>query len=128
MTRDPDAAAAKHRLRRELRTLRTLAGLSGRALAVLMETSQTRISRIEAGHGALSEEEVRRWAHHTRASETKLARLLSLNHRAHTNAIDGGVSSLRTLEARAGTVRVFEPASVPELLRTGPYARQLLQS
>ena len=67
---------AREALGRRLRELRTDAGLSGRGLAELSGWHGSKVSKIEYGRQAPSEDDIRAWCRHT-GSSRELADLVA---------------------------------------------------
>ncbi|GAB1823466.1 hypothetical protein HerbRD11066_66300 [Herbidospora sp. RD11066] len=115
-----------------MRGLRELAGLSGRSLADLIQISQSKVSRIEAGATIPSLPEVRRWAKAAQASAETTERLADLTqavvYEVHTwrGATRGKghlQEEIRRRESDVALVRNFQCMVVPGLLQTAAYAR-----
>lgn len=127
--------AKRKRLGAELRKQRKLAGLSGRSLALHINLSQAKLSRIELGEAVPSLPEVRAWASAVNAAEETLAQLTALTEAALTDVeawrdvFEPGLprlqQSVQENEAASGTVRSFQPTLVPGLLQTAEYARRV---
>jgi transcriptional regulator with XRE-family HTH domain len=122
------------RLAGELRRLRGMSGLSGRELAQRMGTSQSKVSRIESGTAIPSLPEVSAWATAVGASTAVRDSLVALADAAFTE-VQSWRDALRSrphtqneiqaLEARARTLRTFQPSVVPGMLQTAEYARRV---
>jgi transcriptional regulator with XRE-family HTH domain len=122
------------RLAGELRRLRSLSGISGRELARRIGTSQSKVSRIEAGTVIPSLPEVTAWATAVGAPEAALDALVSLTEAVFTE-VQGWRDALRAqphvqdeikaLETRAHTLSTFQPSVVPGMLQTAQYAQQV---
>jgi transcriptional regulator with XRE-family HTH domain len=126
------------RLGSELWRLRRLAGLSGKELASQIGIGQASVSRIETGQTVPSLPQVTAWAEATSASPDARAALTALTEAALNevetwrvriphDGLPGMQEDVRTLEATAGAVRIFQPAIVPALLQTAEYARHVFK-
>jgi transcriptional regulator with XRE-family HTH domain len=115
-----------------LRELRMKDGLSGVALAGRLGWVQSKVSRIERGRQAVSEEEASAWAEAVGADGETTATLLSevRTVRAEYASWRKGLSTgharqqeLIEVDARASLIRNFEVGVMPGLLQTAEYAR-----
>ncbi len=132
-------------LARRLRDLRAAAFPSGSALARRLEADypegswhQTRVSKLERGQQRPTESDIRQWAAATDATADQTDELLELLSAARVeyatfgqlyHRYGGAVADQASTAARdAATTRIagFQPAMVPGLLQTAPYARELL--
>ncbi|MET8140597.1 helix-turn-helix transcriptional regulator [Sphaerisporangium sp. NPDC005288] len=124
----------RRRLGAELRRLRDLAGLSGRDLAQRIETSQSKVSRIESGAVVPSLPEVRKWAEAVNATPEARDLLLALTENAHTDVRSWKTElrdrphmqdEVQAIETGARRSFTFQPSVVPGLLQTAEYARRV---
>ena len=126
------------RLAEELKRLRVAAGLTGRQLAPQIGVEQSTISRIEHGLQRVSVRQVALWGKATGATDERMAELLGLAEdilvgpRSWRDASETGSTDLQPeiadLEARTGTLSIYQPAALPGLLQTAAYARRLFSS
>lgn len=126
------------RLAEELKRLRMASGLTGRQLASQIGVEQSTISRIERGQQRVSVRQVAFWCKATGASDERQAELLALAEdilvgpRSWREASETGSTDLQPevaeLEARTGTLSIYQPAALPGLLQTAAYARRLFSS
>lgn len=126
------------RLAEELKRLRVAAGLTGRQLAPQIGVEQSTISRIEHGLQRVSVRQVALWGKATSATDERIAELLALAEdilvgpRSWRDASETGSTDLQPeiadLEARTGTLSIYQPAALPGLLQTAAYARRLFSS
>ena len=125
-------ALCRRRLRTELRMLREGAGLTGRQVAEAMGWSVAKVSRLERAEGTLRDAEVRavcalyripgdraevlaECAARTRAPQWWQAR-------EYHRLLPPGSDDQLGLEAAASEIALYDPESVPELLRTVEYS------
>jgi transcriptional regulator with XRE-family HTH domain len=122
------------RLAGELRRLRDLSGLSGRELARRMGTTQSKVSRIEAGTKVPSLPEVTAWASAIGASAGVHDSLVALAEAASTEAQSWrdalrrrphAQDEIRALESPTRLLSTFQPSLVPGMLQTAEYARRV---
>jgi transcriptional regulator with XRE-family HTH domain len=133
-----DSERVRQHLARELKRLRLAAGLSTPVLAQRIGVHQTTISRIEAGKKRVSLQQVDAWCdavdadRSTRRDLLKLAEEVLVGPRSWAAAGDGTTTDLQReiakYEAAAGVISFYQPVSIPGLLQTPAYARQLLSS
>lgn len=100
--------------------------------------TQTRVSKLERGEQRPTETDLRQWADATGASAEELNGLTELlaaariEYATHRDAyrLRGGAAanqtSIATREAEATRIAEYQPAMVPGLVQTAPYARELL--
>jgi transcriptional regulator with XRE-family HTH domain len=133
------SGAQQKRLAAELKRLRVRANISGRELARRMNVSQSTVSKIETGEQKqVSADLIVRWSKATDAPDERLTELLTLTEQIQVGpqsweaASETGSTDLsretQDLEARTGTLSVYQPAAVPGLLQTPAYAKRLLSS
>jgi transcriptional regulator with XRE-family HTH domain len=127
---------AREALGQRLRDIRKDAGLTGRELATLTGWHSSKVSKIEYGKQTPSEDDIRLWCRHTKASNQvpdliatvrnieamyiEWRRMLGTGTRRRQQAS-------RTLEAKTRLMRWYEPLLVPGLLHTAEYARAVLR-
>src|SRR5579875_13845 len=122
----------------ELLRLRVLSGLSGRELGQQIGVDQSTISRIENAAQKATIAHVLAWCHATAATGGQQATLLALAedilvgprswHDAGTPESTDAQHTTRDLEARTGTLSIYQPAVLPGLTQTAAYARRVLSS
>lgn len=110
-----------------------LAGVSGRQLAHRTGLSQSRVSRIERGEALASIPELTVWmdvcgaADHLQAmieaTEAALNQTDGWREFMAADTLAAMQQQVRDREAKARTLRVFQPTLVPGLLQTAEYAR-----
>lgn len=124
----------RRRLSAELRRLRDQAGISGRELAGQIGTSQSKVSRIEAGTAIPSSQVVAAWAEAVGASAENAQLLAALTESAFTEvhawrtAMHGRQhlqGRIQDLEHRSRTILTFQHSVIPGLLQTAEYARKV---
>ncbi|HSA50616.1 MAG TPA: helix-turn-helix transcriptional regulator [Yinghuangia sp.] len=134
-TQDP--TVAKRRLRDALRRLREEAQLTQREVAEAMDWSPSKLIRIEASQVTVSTTDLRALlAHYAVTDPDEVANLVALGRAARERAWWSAYSKLvpaRFLEfigfeSSASVIRNFEPLTVPGLLQTREYAREVLQA
>jgi transcriptional regulator with XRE-family HTH domain len=123
-------------LGRRLRAMRESAGLSGTDLAARLGWSQSRVSRLETGRQSAGEDDVRAVGAACGAAASVVEDLVAAaaalgrewtDHQAHlARGSQDRQAQIQELEARAGTVRTFQPALVPGLLQTPAYFRAVI--
>jgi len=118
---------ARRALARELETLLNTRRISQRRMAGLMDTSQSRISRIVNGTASISHDELAQWVNLTRGGQAKLEDLLLLNEaaaRAGSQPIPDGSTvwsfSFTYVEPPDDQPFVAVSMNQAELLVTGP--------
>lgn len=99
---------------------------------------QTRVSKLERGEQRPTETDIRQWADAIGASAEDLDVLMELlaaarieyaTHRDAYRLVGGAAAnqaSIATREAEASRIAEYQPAMVPGLVQTAPYARELL--
>lgn len=123
-------------LGRALNRLRVASGLSQPQLAERTGLSQPKLSRIESGKQRIRVPEVVAWCDATGASDEARKEVLALAERTLVGPTSwdeaGGDAELQIstaeVEAKAGTISVYQPAIVPGLLQTAAYARRVFSA
>jgi transcriptional regulator with XRE-family HTH domain len=123
-------------LGRALNRLRVASGLSQPQLAERTGLSQPKLSRIESGKQRIRVPEVVAWCDATSASDEARKEVLALAERTLVGPTSwdeaGGDAELQIstaeVEAKAGTISVYQPAIVPGLLQTAAYARRVFSA
>lgn len=114
------------------RQLRKDAELSGRALAARLGWPQSKVSKIETGRQSPTRADINAWcAALSRPQEApdllRQLRALETLYSEYQQRLRAGMDAaqrpIADIEARATTVRAFDPALVPGLLQTPDYAR-----
>lgn len=127
---------AREALGHRLRDIRKDAGLTGKELATLAGWHSSKVSKIEYGKQVPSEEDIRLWCHHTKASDqvadlvatvrnieamyVEWRRMLGTGTRRRQHAS-------RTLEAKTRLMRWYEPLLIPGILHTAEYAEAVMR-
>lgn len=138
MTTHPASPAqqAREALGSRLREIRKTAGLTGRALAVTIGCHYTKISRIENGAQAASEDTITAWCRACRAEQETLDLIataraiesLYVEWRRHTRA---GMKRLMLtpvpLYERTTLFRIYEHGAIPGLFQTAEYSAVILR-
>jgi transcriptional regulator with XRE-family HTH domain len=128
----PNIHEARSALGKRLRELRTSAGITGRQLAESLAWPVSKVSKLENGRQAPTDEDIRGWTRVTGSegeAEGLLASLHSLEtqHAEWQRQLRGGLRphqhELAEIDAKTHTFRVFEPATIPGVLQTAEYAR-----
>ncbi len=123
---------ARQALGLRLRELRHNAGLTGRELAGLLAWPPSKISKLENGHQAPTDEDITAWTRGTGsedAAEGLLASLhtLELQHAEWRRQLRTGLqhhqTELADLDEKTRVFHAFESTFVPGLLQTAEYAR-----
>jgi transcriptional regulator with XRE-family HTH domain len=127
---------AREALGQRLRDIRKDAGLTGRGLAVLAGWHSSKVSKIEYGRQAPSEQDIRLWCHltDTRDQADDLivtardieAMYVEWRRRLRTGTRARQEKSI-SLEAETTLLRWYEPLLIPGLLHTAPYATAVLE-
>jgi transcriptional regulator with XRE-family HTH domain len=125
-------ALCRRRLRAELRLLREGAGLTGRQVAEATGWSVAKVSRLERAEGTLRESEVRTVCALYRVPEERTELLAGCavrtrapqwwHSREYRHLLLPGADDQLGLEAAASRIVLYDPESVPELLRTEEYS------
>ncbi|GAA1613441.1 helix-turn-helix transcriptional regulator [Nonomuraea maheshkhaliensis] len=126
--------ARQQRLAAELRRLRDLSGLSGRELAARLGVTQSRVSRIESGAVLPPLPLVTAWAETVDATPESRQMLRELTEEAFIekrtrkvsgNSIPDHDEEAHQRENSAQTILTLALTTIPALLQTAEYARQL---
>jgi transcriptional regulator with XRE-family HTH domain len=125
-------ALCRRRLRIELRLLRERSGLTGRQVAEAMGWSVAKVSRLERAEGTLRDAEVRAVCalYHVPGDRTAVLAECAARARApqwwqareYRRLLPPGADGHLGLEAAAAEIALYDPESVPELLRTEEYS------
>lgn len=127
---------AKEALGHRLRDLRKDAELTGRGLAVLAGWHSSKVSKIEFGKQAPSEEDIRVWCHHTGATSHIPDLIATVRHieamyvewrRMLSTGTRRRQQRSCTLEARTQLMRWYEPLLIPGILHTTEYAEAVMR-
>jgi len=119
-------------LGKRLRELRQQADLSGRQLAESLSWPQSKVSKLENGRQAPSDDDIRAWTRATDGeshAEALLASLhtLEVQHAEWQRVFRAGLrprqNELAELDQKTRLFRAFEATVVPGLLQTAEYAR-----
>lgn len=121
------------RLGRELRRLREQRDLSQNDVALLIEATDSKLSRIESGERTVTEADLTRLltVYGLRPDGTRWTRLKTLNEQVavkdwwdeHSEQIESGYAEWLWLEDVAARLSAFQAALIPALLQTPDYAR-----
>lgn len=131
----PVGEPARLTLGAELAELRRRRGLTGHQLGRLVRMSQAKISKIENGTVTPNAADVEKIARALRAPAGTVRALVDQATSLHQELVDRRVTAagmipaqqhVAATEARARTVRTFQPAVVPGLLQTAEYARAVI--
>ena len=123
---------ARQALGLRLRELRREAGLTGRQLAETLTWPQSKISKLENGHQAPTDEDIHAWTSATGAEDAAAELLASLHtlelqHAEWRRVLRSGLRHHQTeiaeLDEKAALFRAFESTAIPGLLQTAEYAR-----
>jgi transcriptional regulator with XRE-family HTH domain len=127
---------AREALGHRLRDIRKDAGLTGRELATLAGWHSSKVSKIEHGKQTPSEDDIRDWCRHTRASNqvTDLiatVRNIEAMYVEWRRTLGTGTrrrqQASRKLEARTRLMRWYEPLLIPGILHTAEYAEAVMR-
>jgi transcriptional regulator with XRE-family HTH domain len=123
---------ARGALGRRLRELRSAAGLSGRQLAESLSWPPSKVSKLENGRQAPSDDDIRGWTHAT-SSEDETAALLAqlhtleVQHAEWQRILRTGLKPRQQehieWDQKTRLFRAFEATVIPGLLQTAEYAR-----
>ncbi|MEV0621666.1 DUF5753 domain-containing protein [Nonomuraea sp. NPDC050404] len=126
---------AREALGARLRDLRMDARLSGLALAALAGWQSSKVSKIEHGKQAPSEEDIRAWCLHVQAEQhipdlVAAVRIIETQYVEWRRQLRSGTrrrqQSQVIWEDETRLLRVFQPVVIPGLLQTEDYARMIL--
>lgn len=127
---------AREALGHRLRDIRKDAGLTGRELAALAGWHSSKVSKIEYGKQAPSEDDIRLWCRHARANN-QVADLIATVRNIEAMYVEWrrilGTGTRRrqhaslTLEAKTRLMRWYEPLLVPGVLHTAEYAQAVMR-
>lgn len=128
-------SGAHRQLIAELKELRESANLSGQRLGVLLDWSQSKVSKIENGRTRPSGSDVMAWARVTGATDQQTAEMVSLVEAVSTetrtwSSRQGSLatrnSEIARIEAETTHLQNFQPSVVSGLLQTAEYARRVI--
>lgn len=123
---------ARNALGQRFRELRQQAGLSGRQLAESLSWPPSKVSKLENGRQAPSDDDVRAWTRATDSDGETAGLLASLHtlevqHAEWRRILRTGLkprqNELAELDQQTKVFRAFEATVVPGLLQTAEYAR-----
>ncbi|HET9140079.1 helix-turn-helix transcriptional regulator [Actinophytocola sp.] len=123
---------ARTALGKRLREAREAAGLSGRQLAESLSWPPSKVSKLENGRQAPTDDDIRAWTGATGAEDETDALLASLHtlevqHAEWQRILRTGLKphqrDLMELDQKTRLLRAFEVTVVPGLLQTAEYAR-----
>lgn len=112
------------------------AGLTGRGLAALTGWHSSKISKIEYGKQAPSEDDIRAWCHHAGATSQVADLIATVRHiesmyvewrRMLGTGTRRRQQASRALEAQTALMRWYEPLLIPGILHTAEYATAILR-
>jgi transcriptional regulator with XRE-family HTH domain len=123
---------ARRALGQRLRELRRQAGITGQQLADSLSWPPSKVSKLENGRQAPTDDDIRAWTGQTHSDGETDGLLASLHtlesqHAEWRRLFQGGLHphqvELAELDERTRVFRAFEPTVVPGLLQTAEYAR-----
>ncbi len=126
----------RKRLGAELRRIRREAGLTGADLALRLDWSESKVSRIETARIGLSLDDARRFVDSIALDGEQCERFLALAEdaanthgwwNAYRNVITTEQRMVADVEAGAAKIAAYMPLAIPGLLQTADYARGVLQ-
>lgn len=127
---------AREALGHRLRDLRKDAGLTGRGLAALAGWHSSKVSKIEFGRQAPSEDDIRTWCHHT-GNDPQIPDLIATVRHVESMYVEWrrmlGTGTRRRqnisriLEAKTRLMRWYEPVLIPGILHTAEYAAAVMR-
>lgn len=127
---------AREALGHRLRDIRKDAGLTGRELATLAGWHSSKVSKIEYGKQAPSEDDIRLWCRHVRANNQVVDLIATVRNieamyvewrRILGTGTRRSQHASRTLEAKTQLMRWYEPLLVPGVLHTAEYAQAVMR-
>jgi transcriptional regulator with XRE-family HTH domain len=128
------AKEAREAFGERLRNLRKDAGLTGRQLSELAGWPPSKVSKIEYGKQAPTDDDVRVWCIHTR-SANQVPDLIANLRNVETAYLEWRRMRLPhrqkqsiAAEAKTNLMRWYQPVLVPGLLQTPPYAEAILRT
>lgn len=128
------AKEAREAFGERLRNLRKDAGLTGKQLSVLASWPPSKVSKIEYGKQAPTDEDVRTWCIHTHTTD-QVPDLIANLRNVETAYLEWRRMRLPhrqkqsvAAEAKTSLMRWYEPVLVPGLLQTPPYAEGVLRT
>ncbi|UGQ13737.1 helix-turn-helix domain-containing protein [Yinghuangia sp. ASG 101] len=133
----PNPTVRQRRLGTELRRLREICGLSLEDVALRLECSDSKVSRIELGRSGVRPVDLRILLDlYGVVDEGEREALLTLAReakkrgwwRSYSSVLPPSYTELLSLEADASGMRGFELSLVPGLLQTPDYARAIISS
>jgi transcriptional regulator with XRE-family HTH domain len=131
----PDPTVHRRRLRIELRNAREAAGHTQREVAQYMDWSPSKLIRIESGQVPISTSDLRSLlAYYQITDSERVEALLELARRArekspwtaYRDVASAEFIAFLGYESSASVIRNFEPATIPGLLQTEEYAREVI--
>ncbi|MBO2453936.1 helix-turn-helix domain-containing protein [Actinomadura barringtoniae] len=138
MAKHPSSSVqqAREDLAAQLRELRLDAGLSAREVAALCGWHESKCSRVQSGHQALTDADIRAWCAACGADERVAAGLISQNRQLGSAYVEwqrmqrGGLKRLQEtvipLWELTSAFRIYEPGVMPGFFQTQGYAAALL--
>jgi transcriptional regulator with XRE-family HTH domain len=123
---------ARSALGKRLREVRSAAGLSGRQLAGSLSWPPSKVSKLETGRQAPTDDDIRDWTQATGSESETQALLASLHtlevqHAEWQRILRTGLKprqqELIEWDQRTRLFRVFEATVIPGMLQTAEYAR-----
>jgi transcriptional regulator with XRE-family HTH domain len=119
-----------------MRAVRRRSGLTGRQLAERLEWAPSKVSKLENGRQALTDDDIREWCSACGPDgEQELGALLAslhtleLRHAEWQRVLRAGAaghqSEITALDARTRLFRAFENTNIPGLLQVDGYARSM---
>jgi transcriptional regulator with XRE-family HTH domain len=123
---------ARDALGKRLRELRRATTMSGRQLAESLSWPPSKVSKLENGRQAPTDDDIREWTRATGSEDETEALLASLHtlevqHAEWQRQLRTGLKphqqEIAELDARTQLFRAFEPTFIPGLLQTAEYAR-----
>jgi transcriptional regulator with XRE-family HTH domain len=130
----PNPRLAREALGARLRELRKGAQLNGKQLAQTLDWQPTKVSRLELGKQTPSEDDLRAWTQACGVADQAAGLIEQLGgleqaYASWKRQLRAGTQprqlQLAAIESESEMIRVFEPATVPGLLQTSEYARNI---